>query len=98
MPIVKTYDLQSFKNEFELYNHKEHFTSEALEIIFDYLNQDDYTFNMDVIGFCCEFQEMTEEEIRQNYDIEDWQEIEDYLNDETSVVGKTENRFVFITF
>jgi hypothetical protein len=100
MPVIKTYDLQSFKKEFELYNRQEHFTSEALEIIFDYLNQDDNTFNMDVIGFCREFQEMTEAEIRHNYDIEDWQEIEDYLNDETSVVvvGKTENSFVFVQF
>lgn len=98
MAIVKTFDLQDFISEFRAYGRMDNFTEDALEIIFNHLNESEETIEMDVIAICCEFQEMAEEEICQNYDIEDWQEIEDYLNDETSVVGKTENSFVFVQF
>lgn len=100
MAIVKTFDFQDFISQFRRYGRKDQFSTEGLEVIFNYLSDcySDSSFEMDVIAICCEFQEMTEEEIRQNYDIEDWQEVEDYLNDETSVVGKTENGFVFVQF
>ena len=112
MPIVKTYDLQDFKNEFEAYNRKDHFTPEALEIIFDYLNQDDYTFQMDVVGFCCEFNEMSCQNILQDYDIytaddmlndELADQVREYLHDNTSLVGEytnddAETVFVFVAF
>jgi hypothetical protein len=100
MAIVKTFDLHEFISEFRTYGRKDQFSPKGLEVIFNYLSDcySDSSFEMDVIAICCEFQELTEEEIRQNYDIEEWQEIEDYLNDETSVVGKTEDSFVFVQF
>lgn len=100
MAIIKTFDFQDFISQFRMYGRENQFSTEGLEVIFNYLSDcySDSSFEMDVIAICCEFQEMTEEEICQNYDIEDWQEIEDYLNDETSVVGKTENSFVFVQF
>ena len=113
MPIVKTYDLQDFKNEFELYNRKDHFSNEALELIFDYLNQDDYTFNMDAISFCCQFQELSCAAVHESYDVGFYDDetddniwvdsARDYLNDNTNIVGEyTGNdgtvNFVFISF
>lgn len=112
MSIVKTYDFQDFKREFELYNRKDHFTPEALELIFDYLNQDDSTFNMDVIGFCCEFTEQSCADVLQDYDVytnddmdnEELEEaVREYLHDNTSVVGEYvgeygETVFVFVQF
>ena len=113
MPIIKTYDLQDFKNEFEAYNRKDQFSDQALEIIFDYLNQDDYSFNMDVVSFCYEFTEMSCAVVHESYDIGFYDDetddnawidaARDYLNDNTSIVGEyTENdgtvNFVFISF
>ena len=112
MPIVKTFDLQEFKNEFELYNRKDYFTSEALELIFDYLNQDDYTLDMDVIGFCCEFIEQSCADVLQDYDVytnddmdneELAESAREYLHDNTSLVGEYvgdhgETVFVFVQF
>lgn len=100
MAIVKTFDFQDFISQFRRYGRKEQFSTKGLELIFDYLSECYYdsSFEMDAIAICCEFQEMAEDEIRHNYDIEDWQELEDYLNDKTSLVGKTDCSFVFITF
>ena len=113
MPIVKTFDLQDFKNEFEAYNRKDHFTPEALEIIFDYLNQDDYTFQMDVICFCCEFVEMSCAAVHEAYDVGFYDDetddniwidaARDYIEDNTSLVGEyTDNdgtvSFIFVAF
>jgi len=99
MAIVKTYSVGDFIEEMRDYDQAD-FSREGMELIFDYLSEcySDSSFEMDVIAICCEFQEMTEDEIRQNYDVEDWQEVEDYLNDETSFIGKTENSFVFVNF
>lgn len=112
MPIVKTFDLQDFKREFELYNRRDQFSNQALELIFNYLNQDDYTFQMDVIGFCCEFSERSCQDILQDYDVyaddnmtneELAEQAREYLHDNTSLVGEYINNtdetvFIFVAF
>lgn len=113
MPIIKTYDFQDFKNEFEVYNRKD-FSENALECIFNYLSEC-YSYDnleMDVISICCDFREYSASEMLTEYDIEiepDMTEeniidvIRDFLNDETSVVGEYKNKsgetiFVFMAF
>lgn len=114
MPIVKTFDLQDFKREFELYNRRDQFSDNALEFIFDYLDQcySDYSFEMDVISICCEFQEMTCQDILQYYDVytsddmtneELADQAREYLHDNTSLVGEYTNDngetvFIFVAF
>ena len=101
MPIIKTYDLQDFKREFELCNRNDQFSDNALELIFNYLDQcySDSSFEMDVISICCEFQEMTENEIRENWDCDSYEDIIDFIENETSYVGETKvGKYVFISF
>lgn len=101
MPIVKTFDFSDFRREFELYGRADQFSLEALSLIYFYLEgcYSDSNFEMDVISICCEFTEMNEDQIRQDYDVADDETIEDYLNDNTSLVGKTEQgTFVFVQF
>jgi hypothetical protein len=67
------------------------FSYEAKKIIFDYLEQyEDETgghIKLDVIGICCDFAEMTEVELRQNYSIDDDVAVSDFLEDNTSFLG-----------
>lgn len=88
----------------------DNFTYDGLVLLFDYLESwkadSGEELELDVIAICCDFEELTIEEIIRQYnietdDIED-DEIDDYvmdyLNDETSVVGKTDNTIVFRSF
>lgn len=88
----------------------DNFTYDGLVSLFDYLESweadSGEELELDVIAICCDFEELTIEEIIRQYnietdDIED-DEIDDYvmdyLNDETSVVGKTDNTIVFRSF
>lgn len=86
------------------------FTYDGLVLLFDWIEQQEQETGqeqeLDVIALCCDFEELTIEEIIRQYnieadDIED-DEIDDYvmnyLNDETTIVGKTDNAIVFLSF
>lgn len=86
------------------------FTYDGLVLLFDWIEQQEQETGeeqeLDVIALCCDFEELTIEEIIRQYnietdDIED-DEIDDYvmnyLNDETIVIGKTDNTIVFLSF
>lgn len=88
----------------------DNFTYDGLVLLFDWIEQQEQETGqeqeLDVIALCCDFEELTIEEIIRQYnietdDIED-DEIDDYvmnyLNDETTVVGKTDNTIVFLLF
>ena len=86
------------------------FTYDGLVLLFDWIEQQEQDTGMeqelDVIAICCDFEELTMEEIIRQYNIETDQ-IEDdgiddhvmnYLNDETIVIGKTDDTIVFLSF
>jgi hypothetical protein len=86
------------------------FTYDGLVLLFDWIEQQEQDTGMeqelDVIAICCDFEELTMEEIIRQYNIETDQieddEIDDhvmnYLNDETIVIGKTDDTIVFLSF
>lgn len=86
------------------------FTYEGLVLLFDWIEQQERETGqeqeLDVIALCCDFEELTIEEIIRQYDIEtddiEDDEIDDYvmsyLNDETTVIGKTDDTIVFLSF
>lgn len=88
----------------------DNFTYEGLVLLFDWIEQQERETGqeqeLDVIALCCDFEELTIEEIIRQYDIEtddiEDDEIDDYvmsyLNDETIVIGKTDSTIVFLSF
>ena len=114
MAVVKTFDLRDFISEFRAYGRTDNFTSEALEIIFNHLNESGDTIEMDVIAICCEFTEqscadvleLNSECIETNDDMDNEELADaarDYLNDNSFIVGEYENNagetvFVFASF
>jgi len=91
-----------FKNSFIDYNRAGQFSSDALRMIWDYLEEYEEStgqeIELDVIAICCDFSEEYCSEIAANYniDISDCidevgivETVIEYLNDRTTVIGET---------
>ena len=107
----QTIDNSDFRRAFTDYGRTENFSLAGLDLLFDYfesLEQDTgEEIELDVIAICCEYNEDTFLDVARNYDIdiadcEDDDEIRDtvldYLNDNTSVVGNTDDSVVYACF
>lgn len=105
----QTVNFSTFQMAFESIRPN-NFSYEGLTQLFDYLESYESDtgeeIELDVIALCCEYSELTIEEIIRSYgidcdDIED-DELDDhvfnYLADNTSVIGRTDNTIIFQDF
>jgi len=85
-----------FRDAFRSMGRGDQFTYEGLNILFNALEQyeidNGQPFELDVIALCCDFSEDSEDIIRSSYShmLEDEDDIEDFLNDNTWVLGSHE--------
>ena len=97
-------NVYQFRDAFSDYGRQDQFTYDGLGVLFEYLEQlgEDIgeEIELDVIALCCEYSESSPEDIAADYDIditecEDDDEIADtveaYLQDNTSLVGRTKS-------
>ena len=112
MAIVQTIDKQAFVNAFADYNRADQFSIEAREAIFDYIeeysNDTGENIELDVIEVCCNWYEMTWEEVARDYSVdltdcvdddERIEAVEDFLNDSNYAIKLSdEQSFVFVCF
>jgi len=111
MAIVQTVNLYHFREAFRLAGRKDQFSYKALEAIFDYMEERSEDtgedVELDVISICCEWSEMTWQEIAQSYGIDLSQctddderigEVEDFLCNNTQYCELSNGSFVFIQF
>ena len=103
----QTINLYQFRDAFYNMDRKENFSYEGLELLYDMFEELDENMELDVIAICCEYGEDGWEDIANNYSIdldecEDDDEKEDavreYLNENTFLVGETDNSFVYQLF
>ena len=105
---VSRYD---FERAFVDYGRKDQFSYEALGLLFDYLESYEQNtgeeIELDVIALCCDYCEDTWQSIAHAYNIEldqdeseedQKQQVRDFLEVETVVVGDTEDGFVYACF
>jgi hypothetical protein len=97
---VSKYD---FERAFVDAGRKDQFSYEGLGLLFDYLEEIDPDYDLDVIALCCDYSEECAEDIARNYSIDlndadpesdDYEEqcaaiVRDYLEAHTSIVGET---------
>lgn len=102
----QTINLHQFREQFRLYE-RTNFSYEGLNVLFNALEEyEQDTGNeveLDVIGLCCEYVEMTAEEVKDNYEeTEEWVNIEEFLTDHTYLCGwfmdGKDKKFVFQQF
>ena len=104
---------QSFRDCGRLGEDNDNFSYEALELLFNHFegieNDTGEEIELDPIAICCEYAEMTKEELLDNYEItihypslntEEEQEdiVQRHLENNTSFVGKTASGFVFLQY
>ena len=104
---------QAFRDCGRLGKDNDNFSYEALELLFkhfeDFENDTGEEIELDPIAICCEYAEMTKEELLDNYEItirypslnsEEEQEdiVQRHLENNTSYVGKTASGFVFLQY
>lgn len=105
---ISEYD---FYQAFHDMGRADQFSREALDLLFEYLEQYEedtgQPYELDVIALCCEFAEDAVEDIAENYSIdltdaldEDEQRgvVREYLEENTFIVGETDDGFVYQSF
>ena len=104
----QTIHLPDFRDAFHHAGRGKQFSYEALELLYDFFEEIDPNYELDVIAICCDFAESSKEEIMRSYDFQDSPEesdlmnriyFKDWLRDETLLLGETEDgNFVYQQF
>ena len=89
----QTVNFSNFCAAFRSMDRNENFSYEGKRVLFDYLEEVDSDYELDVIALCCDYTESTLEEINRSYnqEFESLEEAREWLQDGTSVVGLTDN-------
>ena len=102
--MIQTINVSDFRAAFHSMGRKDQFSYEGLGALFEYLEEVDPEFELDVIALCCDYSEETIEQIAENYGLElpadETQEehenaVRDYLEAHTSIVTRTTNGFIY---
>ena len=89
--------VSQFRDAFHHAGRKYQFSYDALGILFEYLEEVNPDYNLDVIELCCEYAESTLDDLIDNYSIDvdgvdeddKLQAVIDFINDHSVVLGVT---------
>lgn len=124
MALVQTsISFAEFRNAFERYNRAANFSAQGLRLLYNYFEDFEENIAFDVVAICCDYCEMSIDDIIHDYKIDienhnyDFQPltgdfiadmkasanlrrniVRDYLEENTCVIGETEEGFVFACF
>ena len=102
--MIQTINLSDFRAAFHSMGRKDQFSYEGLGALFDYIEEVDPDFDLDVIALCCDYSEETVQQIAENYsltayDSEDLEAVvREYLEEKTSIVADLSGRFLYAQF
>ena len=98
--IIQTISTASqFRDAFHACGRGTQFSYQALGLIFDYLDDMSEPVELDVVGICCDYCEMHADDIIEAYSLDADTDVEQYLNDNTLLIGKTDaGAYVFAQF
>lgn len=104
----QTVDFPDFRVAFRRMDRMDNFSYEGARVLFDYLEDIDPDWELDVIALCCDYAEDDADTIAVNYGIDidsadgDADAIDDivreYLEEHTRIVGETPHGFVYAQF
>ena len=94
--IYQRIDFSDFCRAFEERGRGDQFSTDALRMIFDCLDEDDS--ELDVIAICCDFAESSIEELALEQDVEP-DDVRDHMYQSTFVLGETDaETLVYLQF
>lgn len=80
----------------------DNFSYDGLEALFDYFEELEEStgqeIELDVIAICCEYSELTHEEVRSNYNLDEDEDVIDYLENNTQVIEVDDNTVIIQDF
>jgi hypothetical protein len=80
-----------FRNHFAAMGRKEQFSREALNLLYEFLEENIEGYELDVVALCCEYAEDTEQGIAKAYGLHEDDDVVAYLEEHTQVVGVTDS-------
>ena len=95
--IIETLTKSQFSDAFNKMGRGEQFSYEARDLIYDYLDESE-SYELDVIGICCEFAEYENLKEFQNDYGEEYNSIESIEEATTVLRNSNSNLFVIIQF
>ena len=100
--MIQTVNNSDFHNAFNRMDRNNQFSYEALNLIYDYfefIEQDTgEPVELDVIAICCKYSEMTPEEVMQSYNLDENEDVLEFLTMSTTVIGECNGSIVFAQF
>tara|TARA_R110000868_G_C10609434_1_gene741267 strand:+ start:228 stop:605 length:378 start_codon:yes stop_codon:yes gene_type:complete len=105
--MIQSVNFNDFKDAFRVFNRQATFSRQGLETLFDYLEEIDPDYDLDVVALCCDYSEDTIAQVAENYGLElpadETQEqhadaVRAYLMDHTSVVAEFDGKFLYAQF
>lgn len=102
----QTINASDFMQAFHNFNRYDQFGYQALNVLFEYLEECDPDMELDVIALCCEYSHESWKEIASDYDIdvegstddeEGEETVRDWLQEHTIIVGETDTGFVYFS-
>lgn len=103
--MIQTINLSDFRAAFRACGRADQFSYEGLGALFEYIEEVDPDFDLDVIALCCVYSEETVEQIAENYGLElsgdedaDADQVRAHLEENTSIVAETATGFLYAQF
>lgn len=99
--MYQTVNVHSFREAFKMMDRGNQFSYDGLEVLFDYLDDFEPDVELDVIAICCDFEEVTFEDMRGTEDLDDdatEEDILEYLESVTTVVGTTDDSVIYYQY
>lgn len=72
--MIRKITQNDFVREFKEYGREDNFSREALDALYDYLEEIDENFELDVIGICCDYTEYADEDEAIEAYGDDWED------------------------
>ena len=82
-------NVSQFRDQFRQMGRSEQFSYEALELLYEFLEEVSPEAELDVISLCCEFSEDSKQAIRESHGLEEDANVFAYLEECTLFVGVT---------
>jgi hypothetical protein len=82
-------NVSQFRNHFAAMGRAHQFSYEALNLLYEFLEENIEGYELDVIALCCEYAEDTERGIAEAYGLHEDEDVIAYLEQHTQVVGVT---------
>ena len=99
--IIQTVNFSMFRDTFQAVR-TDNFDYDGQRALFDYLEQYSEDIgapvDLDIVSYCCEWQQMTRAEIKEQYNIPEDEEAIDWLNDRTSVIRVSDDSYLVHEF